>query len=227
MTSLGDINRVVGYGAVVLSAGSQPSDTRALDAYSNIKSPEKAAVSSEISAVDRKALLKFARETVTRFLATETTPLARGFSPEVQVREGAFVTLEKNGELRGCIGHMAEDLPLCQTVGAMAFAAAFEDRRFSQVEMSELPEIEFEISALTPLKPIAGPEQIVIGRDGVVIRKSGRSAVFLPQVALEQGWNRDEMLDNLCLKAGLAVGSWRQGAEFLTFRAIVFKETDF
>jgi AmmeMemoRadiSam system protein A len=141
--------------------------------------------------------------------------------------QGAFVTLKQHGKLRGCIGHMAEDRPLCHTVGRMALQAAFNDHRFSPLKASELEEIEIEISVLTPLHPVDGPTHIVVGQDGVMIRKSNRSAVFLPQVALEQGWNREELLTRLCQKAGLPDHAWHEGATFYTFQAQVFNESSF
>jgi AmmeMemoRadiSam system protein A len=122
---------------------------------------------------------------------------------------------------------MAEDRPLAQNVASMALSAAFQDRRFPPLQASELDDIEIEISALTPLKRVAGPEAIVIGRDGVQLRKGGRAAVFLPQVPVEQGWNRDALLENLCLKAGLPRDAWKSGAEFWTFRSILFRESEF
>jgi AmmeMemoRadiSam system protein A len=121
---------------------------------------------------------------------------------------------------------MAEDLPLCQVVGSMALQAAFNDRRFTNVTLKELPEIDIEISVLTPFQPIRGAEDILIGRDGVVLRKNDRSAVFLPQVPVEQGWDRNQLLDRLCQKAGLSAGSWKDGAQLYTFQANVFNESD-
>jgi AmmeMemoRadiSam system protein A len=109
----------------------------------------------------------------------------------------------------------------------MALQAAFNDGRFSQVRADELREIEIEISVLTPLKEVSGAGKIVAGRDGVLLAKEGHSAVFLPQVATEQRWNREELLDNLCRKAGLPTGSWKQGAQLSTFQAVVFSEADF
>jgi AmmeMemoRadiSam system protein A len=172
-------------------------------------------------------LLALARETIRRYLDNGTTPLARGFPPVAERLQGAFVTLNEHGELRGCIGHMAEDRPLAQVVGAMALAAALEDPRFSPVAAREVPGLEIEISVLTPMQRVAGPEAIVLGRDGVVLRKDGRSAVFLPQVAGEQGWDRPTMLQHLAAKAGLDTDAWQSGAEFLTFQAIVFRESEF
>ena len=136
------------------------------------------------------------------------------------------MTLNKNGNLRGCIGHMAEDLPLCQVVGFCALQAAFGDRRFEQVQMEEMDSIEIEISVLTPFRKVGGINDITIGRDGVMLEKGGRSAVYLPYVAVEQGWNKEEMLDHLCRKAGLSKGSWKSGATFYTFQSIAFSESE-
>ncbi|MBE0555714.1 MAG: AmmeMemoRadiSam system protein A, partial [Proteobacteria bacterium] len=133
---------------------------------------------------------------------------------------------KKHGDLRGCIGRMVPDRPLATLVGAMALQAAFEDRRFRPVTVDEVPKLEVEISVLTPMKPVSGPGEIVVGRDGVLLQKGGRSAVFLPQVAPEQGWDRDEMLDNLTRKAGLPEKAWQEGARFSTFQALVFSEAD-
>ena len=223
---VGDRSRVVGYGAVVFTRDVQtglpplnpPLQSRGGGALSNEVN------SGSLTGADKTALLRLARKTMQRYLTSQTVPLPRGFSSAANNKQGAFVTLNKHGELRGCIGHMAEDTPLYQVVGEMALAAAFNDRRFSPVEVEELDDIEIEISVLTPYEKINKPDDFIVGRDGIVIRKSGRSAVYLPQVAPEQGWNREETLDHLCLKAGLPRGSWREGAELFTFQADVFHE---
>jgi len=108
----------------------------------------------------------------------------------------------------------------------MALQAAFNDRRFPPLRSSELDEIEIEISVLSPAREVADPEDIVLGRDGVVLKKSGHSAVFLPQVATEQGWNRSELLSALSRKAGLPQDAWRKGASLSVFQAEVFSESD-
>ncbi len=219
-SAVGDPERVVGYGAVVFAPGPTWSDTMAL------RLPVPAAADVPLGDADKRTLLRLARETIRRYLATETVPLARDLSPVLCRRQGAFVTLEKHGQLRGCIGHMAEDRQLAQVVGAMALQAALNDRRFPALQPSELSQCEIEISVLTPFRPVSGPGAITIGRDGVLLRKGGRSAVFLPQVAPEQGWDREQMLDQLCRKAGLPAGSWREGAQLFTFQAEVFGESD-
>ena len=219
--SIGDPSRVVGYGAVVMTAGERGRDTSAL------AKPAVAAPGDPLQAQDKKALLIFARETIRRFLVTDTVPLARADNPRLMRPQGAFVTLRKRGDLRGCIGTLIPEAPLGRTVGMMAIQAAFGDPRFSRVGANELKDIEIEVSALTPMKPVSGAADVRVGRDGVMLQKDGRSAVFLPQVAGEQGWNREEMLDNLCLKAGLPAGCWARGAKLATFQAEIFAEHEF
>jgi AmmeMemoRadiSam system protein A len=219
--SIGDRSRVVGYGSVVLTSGGEGKSTRKSD--QSIPPP----VSTPLRSSDKKALLAFARKTISGVFLTDTVPLARGFNSNLQLPRGVFVTLKKKGELRGCIGRIIGDEPLCRLVGAMAIQAAFNDRRFGPLTANELNDTEIEISVLTPMKQVAGAADIVVGRDGVLLSKEGHSAVFLPQVATEQGWNREEMLDNLCLKAGLTAGSWKEGAQLSTFQAVVFSESQF
>jgi AmmeMemoRadiSam system protein B/AmmeMemoRadiSam system protein A len=218
---VGTEDRVVGYGSVALSSDGIGIDTTAL----HDELPPGSAI--ELTRNDKKDLLTLARKSIEWQLTSQTLPLPRGFGASTEIKEGAFVTLKKRGELRGCIGHMAEDTPLNRVVGRMALAAAFEDQRFRPVAESEMSEITVEISALTPLKPIADASLIRVGTDGVVIRKEGRSAVFLPQVATEQGWSREEMLGYLCEKARLSSDAWKQGAQFFVFQAVVFSEDEF
>jgi AmmeMemoRadiSam system protein B/AmmeMemoRadiSam system protein A len=216
---VGRPERVVGYGALAFS-----------DADTKVPFfPEAPAADEKVVLGERqkRALLSLARSTITEVLLADALPLPRSPDPALNAHRGAFVTLKKNGQLRGCIGHMAADGSLQKTVGAMALQAAFNDHRFTPVSVQELDQLEIEISVLTPYRPVAGPAAIRIGTDGVVIRKAGKSAVFLPQVAVEQGWNREEMLDYLCRKAGLPADGWKEGAELLTFQATVFSEHEF
>lgn len=216
-----DRSRVVGYGSVVFTAGTGAPDIKALSR------PTEQPPSGTLQPEDKKMLLKMARQSLQRFLSTETVPLARNLPPRLQFPQGVFVTLKQNGELRGCIGHLVGDFPVGLTTNWMAVQAGVNDPRFSPVSLKELAGLEIEISVMTPLKSVAKSADIVVGRDGVVIQKSGRSAVFLPQVATEQGWNLAEMLDNLCLKAGLPRDAWKSGAQFLVFQAEVFSEHQF
>ncbi|RLC08035.1 MAG: TIGR00296 family protein [Deltaproteobacteria bacterium] len=217
--SVGDRSRVVGYGAVSFTVNADCKDEKSTGKLS----PE--SKSAGLDHFHKKTLLSFARKTIRQFLMSDTVPLTRGFDPALQNNQGAFVTLKKKGQLRGCIGHLAEDLPLCHVVGTMALQAAFNDRRFTPLTLKEFPEIEIEISVLTPSRRVSRAEDILVGRDGVILRKGGRSAVFLPQVAPEQGWNREQMLAHLSRKAGLSSDGWKaDDAQFFTFQAIVFSE---
>lgn len=139
-------------------------------------------------------------------------------------KRGAFVTLYKEGELRGCIGVFTPDTPLYKTITDMAESAAMHDPRFSPVEADEVPLIDIEISVLTPLKETTNPEDIEIGRHGIYIMKGRNRGVLLPQVATEHGFDRYEFLDQTCLKAGLRPGQWREGATIYTFEAEIFGE---
>jgi AmmeMemoRadiSam system protein A len=217
-TAIGDRSRVVGYGAVSFARGATDPDVAALE-----RAPE-VPTDGSLGEADGKALLAFARKNIERWLVTETFPLARGFSPRACSKQGAFVTLKKHGELRGCIGHREADQPLCQVVGSMALQAAFNDRRFKPVEADELDEIEIEISLLTPFRRIASAGEIELGRDGVYLVKNGRSAIYLPEVAVEQGWNVEETMAHLCRKAGLPPDAWKSGAELYTFRSVLIRE---
>ena len=220
-TSVGERSRVVGYGAVVLTADEEGKDPGVFPQAA------KTDVSATLTPSDKNNLLSFARETISRLFSTDTTPLARNFNAALQQPRGAFVTIKKRGELRGCIGRMIGDEPLGKIIGTMAIQAAFNDARFNHLTADELKDIEIEISVLTPMKPVAGAADIVVGRDGVLLDKDSHHAVFLPQVATEQKWNREELLDNLCRKAGLETGCWKKEAKFSTFQAIVFSESEF
>jgi AmmeMemoRadiSam system protein A len=218
-TAIGDPARVVGYGAVVFSRGEAGADVAALQ-------PVPAVPIGALDASDKKVLLRLVRETITRFLRTETVPLPRGGSARLLRETGAFVTLKSRGQLRGCIGRIQAAGPLIQLVGTLALESAFRDSRFKPVGAGELEEIEIEVSVLTPLASVPGPDAVRPGRDGVVLSVGERSAVFLPQVATEQGWNRTELLDNLARKAGLPGNAWHgKDAKILTFQADVFDES--
>ncbi len=136
---------------------------------------------------------------------------------------GAFVTLKKNDQLRGCIGRLDAAAPLRETIARMAQAAAFEDPRFPPVSLEEFDALDIEISILSPIEPCPDTELIEIGRHGLVIRSGGRSGLLLPQVPVEWGWDRQEFLQHTCRKAGLPPDAWRkQGTQLLWFEAEVF-----
>lgn len=135
---------------------------------------------------------------------------------------GVFVTLSRDGALRGCIGSLEGKLPLAEAVLESGRNAAVADPRFPPVAPDELGSLDLEVSVLSPLVPVAGPDGVEVGRHGVVLGKGDRRAVFLPQVAPQNGWDRDTMLTELALKAGLAPDAWRRGASFAVFTADVF-----
>ncbi len=178
----------------------------------------------ELSAAAGKALLAVAEQSLKSALlgGVRAPELPPEIGRELQRHSGAFVTLTENGQLRGCIGQIVSNRPVLDTVREMAVSAGLHDPRFPPVTANELGSLSFEVSVLTEPTPVKGPEDIVIGRDGVILSKRGRSAVFLPQVAPEQGWDVPMMLKYLSLKAGLGADDWKTGAAFETFQAQVF-----
>ena len=136
---------------------------------------------------------------------------------------GAFVTLKKNGALRGCIGYSSALKPLALTVRDVAAYAAVEDTRFAPVTPPELGELEYEISVLSPLRRVLDVNEIQVGRDGLVMKKGDQEGLLLPQVAPEQHWDRMKLLEQTCLKAGLAPDAWQDAdTEIFAFTALVF-----
>jgi hypothetical protein len=136
---------------------------------------------------------------------------------------GAFVTLKRGGQLRGCIGHLQGTKPLHQTVWDMARSAAFKDPRFPPVRLEEINDLSTEISILGPIEPCPDPSQIEIGRHGLIVKRGVQQGLLLPQVATEWGWDREQFLEQTCLKAGLGPTAWREpGTEVLWFEAEVF-----
>jgi AmmeMemoRadiSam system protein A len=170
----------------------------------------------------RRALLDLARRSIAAHVAGEPEPSAEGPAAP----QGAFVSLKTRdrGRLRGCIGHVDGDQPLAETVRRVAVAAAVEDPRFPPVSADELDSLRLEISVLSPLEPIR-PEDVEVGRHGLLLRCQGRSGLLLPQVPVAQGWDREEFLDHTCRKAGLPPGTWRRAdCTLLGFTATVFAE---
>jgi AmmeMemoRadiSam system protein A len=139
---------------------------------------------------------------------------------------GAFVTLNKNHRLRGCIGRFDATEPLYQVVQQMAVASATQDSRFTPVTKDEMQEIEVEISVLTPMTPIQSIDEIVLGKHGICIKKGNRTGTFLPQVATETGWTLEEFLGHCSRdKAGLGWDGWKE-AEIFIYEALVFSVSD-
>ncbi|HJO92281.1 MAG TPA: AmmeMemoRadiSam system protein B [Victivallales bacterium] len=177
----------------------------------------------------KKTLLKLARDSVAYYFEhhSKPTPEKLGIKITSQMKQkmGAFVTLHENGRLRGCIGEIIPRRAIYEAVIEQAINAAVNDYRFHPVTKKDLPHLEFEISALTPPKPVDSYKDIVIGKDGMTIEENGHFAVFLPQVAPEQGWDLAETLTHLSRKAGLSGSAWKNpNAKFTVFQGIVFNE---
>ncbi len=177
---------------------------------------------------EQRMSLKLARAVVESYVRTgkRIEPKQIGIQPTATMRDsyGVFVTLHKRGDLRGCIGNIWPVEPLVDGLVKRAVDAAAHDSRFTPVTADELPELEIEISVLTKPFEVKSYRDIVIGKHGVVITKLGRRAVYLPQVAPEQGWNLQQTLGHLSRKARLPEDAWREGATFEVFEAQVFKE---
>ncbi|MHC4779711.1 MAG: AmmeMemoRadiSam system protein A [Planctomycetota bacterium] len=137
---------------------------------------------------------------------------------------GAFVSLHRNGRLRGCLGLVEGIRPLWEAVRDMAASAATNDPRFEPLDVDELVDLDIEVSALSPLIEVEDLGDIQVGIHGLLVKKGGRSGLLLPQVATENGWDRETFLDQTCWKAGISPGSWKEpGCEIRSFTAEVFK----
>ncbi len=173
----------------------------------------------------KQELLTLARFTLETYLSTRQTPEYATRRPELQSRAGAFVTLRRGEELRGCIGHVAAETPLYQTIQTCAISAAVEDTRFAPVTYPELPQLRIEISVLSRLERVHDLSGITVGEHGLVVSRGYGRGLLLPQVAAENGWNRDTFLANTCRKAGLLPDAWRDPQTVIeAFRAEVFSE---
>jgi hypothetical protein len=211
----GDKTRVVGYMAAMLhrSKGSDhETSSGALDAPLNKEQQE--------------VLLKLARGSIEKHLKTGKKEQLEIDDERLEVEQGAFVTLRKRGQLRGCIGHIIPIEPLCDTVADMAVAAATGDPRFPPVTLDEMKDIHVEISVLSIPRRVQSADGIELGKHGVIVRRGSRQGVFLPQVATETGWDKETFLENLCShKAFLPKDAWKdKNTELLVFTAQVFEE---
>ena len=173
-------------------------------------------------AADRQELLRIARSALEAALLARAGPVLTE-RPALGRPRGAFVSLhDQAGELRGCVGQTRAERPLQETVARMAVAAATQDGRFDRVTGSDLAGIVIEISALGPLLPVRAGE-VEVGRHGLLLRLAGRSGVLLPQVAVENGWDREEFLARTAWKAGFPEDAWRRAdVEIFVFTAEVF-----
>lgn len=176
---------------------------------------------------EKKILLSIARERIRSELENTKTDFPEP-TETLSTVCGAFVTLHKEGELRGCIGNIVGSKPLYKEVYELAASSAFRDPRFPPLGKDEYSHIDIEISVLTPLTKVADPEEIEVGTHGIMIKSGPHSGVLLPQVPVEQGWNREQFLDNTCRKAGLPAGCRRdENTEIYIFSALVFGESEF
>ncbi|UOD35796.1 AmmeMemoRadiSam system protein A [Deferribacteraceae bacterium V6Fe1] len=173
---------------------------------------------------DKIFLLKVARESIQSKL-NDTYFNVQNIPDSLKFNSGCFVTLHLDGMLRGCIGNFREDVNIVENVAEMAVSAAFSDPRFPAVaDIDELRQCEIEISVLSPMIPCS-PEDIVVGRDGIYIRKGYYSGVLLPQVATEHNFDRETFLTHTCYKAGLSGDCWKQpDVKIYRFEAVVFSE---
>lgn len=215
-SSYGDANKVVGYGAAafVKTTGSRKPEVGSEKEFSLTKDAQ-------------KELLQIARNSIDVYLTTGKIPKFTTTNPELLNNGAVFVTLEKNHNLRGCIGTTEARMPIYEAVTQLAIASAVEDYRFSPVTKNELKDVKIEISVLSPLKKISSATEIIEGKHGVVVKKGSRSGLFLPQV-----WEHPELskkeafLSELCRqKAGLETDAWKKGdADLYTFTVFAFKE---
>jgi AmmeMemoRadiSam system protein A len=173
-----------------------------------------------LSAEALEALLELARATVTAAVEGRRLPDLPAL-PELAEPRGVFVSLHRKGDLRGCLGHIEPDLPVAEAVRRMAVASSRDDPRFPPVAPGELDHLEVEVSVLSPSLRIR-PEDVVPGRDGLIVQRGTRMGVLLPQVAVEQRWDRTTFLRGVCQKAQLPAEAWREpGTELYAFRAQV------
>ncbi|MEN6488593.1 MAG: AmmeMemoRadiSam system protein B [Smithella sp.] len=210
----GDSSRVVGYASVAFYREA-------------LAATEDEAAKIKLTPEQKARLLAIARETLDTFVRTGKAPKYHEKDPRLSLEEGAFVTLNKHGALRGCIGNIIGSGPLYQTVSQMAVAAASEDPRFRPISAGELKDIDIEISVLSRPRVVHSADGIELGKHGVIVSKGYLNrGVFLPQVATETGWSKDRFLAELCSqKAGLPPDSWKNPAVKLeVFTADVFGE---
>jgi hypothetical protein len=210
----GDKSRVVGYSSVIFYTellGASKSQDDGIGA---------------LSVAQKKELLKIARNSIETFVRTGKTPDITIKDARLNEIEGAFVTITKHGALRGCIGNIIGQEPLYETVRDMAVAAASQDPRFTPLTAGELKDIDVEISVLSKPRRVKDASEIQLGKHGVIVSADGHQGVFLPQVADETGWSKEEFLSQLCSqKAGLPADAWKDpNTALYVFTADVFGE---
>lgn len=211
----GDRSRVVGYAAGVFY--------KTVGGKEKMKDERKVGVDLGLNEEEKKTLHHIAKTVIENKARGKAVPDFKVESPVLKENRGAFVTIHKRRQLRGCIGYIEGHGPLHKTIEEMAEAAAFRDPRFTPVKEKELPDLELEISVLTPLKRIKDVNEIQVGKHGIYIKKGWYSGLLLPQVATEYGWDRQTFLEHTCQKAGLPSGTWKEkDAEIYIFSADIF-----
>jgi AmmeMemoRadiSam system protein B/AmmeMemoRadiSam system protein A len=211
----GDRSRVVGYAAGVFY--------KTVGGKEKMKEEKKVGIDLGLNEEEKKTLHQIAKTVIENKARGKGVPEFKIESPILKENRGAFVTLHKKGQLRGCIGYIEGHGPLHKTIEEMAEAAAFRDPRFTPVKEKELPELEVEISVLTPLKKIKDVNEIQVGKHGIYIKKGWYSGLLLPQVATEYGWDRLIFLEHTCQKAGLPSHAWKEkDTEIYIFSADIF-----
>ncbi len=219
----GDNSRVVGYGSMIITNQKSPPKAGPPSAE-NIKNQKYNNKNENLSSDEKKRLLEIAREAIESYVNKGQKIGLKETNPKLRQKRGVFVTLTKNGRLRGCIGYIQAIKPVSEAVRDMAIEAAINDPRFTPLQKEELDKIEIEISVLSPLKKIKEASEIKVGRDGILIKKGFNSGLLLPQVATENNWDKEEFLRHTCYKAGLSADAWKAGAEIYIFDAEIFNE---
>jgi AmmeMemoRadiSam system protein A len=179
---------------------------------------------NEFSGEERKLLLKVAHEAILASLEHRELSLSP-VPAHLAERRGAFTTVYFGGDLRGCVGHIYPVDSLYRTIAETARSAAFEDFRFSPITLDEAAELKISISVLSPLRTVQ-PEQVEVGRHGLLVSLHQHRGLLLPQVPIEHGWDRVTFLEQTCRKAGLPLEAWQTGAQIEIFTAEVFGDGD-
>jgi MEMO1 family protein len=226
----GDTDRVVGYWAISVSEKQKPKVSEETESFTKKYTAENTweRTDFELSESDKKALLLLTRKTLEEKIrhGKEATFDTSGFSSNLKLNCGIFVSLHIKGRLRGCIGRLISGLPLYKMVQEMTVSAALHDPRFQPVVAEELEAIDIELSVLSPLHKISEVEEIQLGKHGIYLVKGRNSGVFLPQVAAETGWNREEFLGHCGRdKAGIGWNGWKM-SEIYIFTTAVFGEKE-
>jgi AmmeMemoRadiSam system protein A len=175
---------------------------------------------------EKKELLQLARKTIQNYLNKGGKKYPQTDNPKFSEKRGVFVTLHKQGDLRGCIGYPLPTKPLIEAVVDNAISSSTQDYRFSPVSAEELDDIDIEISILTVPQKVKSYKDVIVGRDGIIISKAFNKGLLLPQVPVEQGWDLEQYISWGCRKAGMPADEWKKGVEIETFQGIVFGEKD-